>query len=157
MRIRTGDRETVYDDVGDGPPLVLLHAFPLEGRRGRDEAIALVEARGVDAFLDTLLPRLFSAHATDALRDSTRALCGQRFDAVVAALTALRDRPDRRPELPSIACPTLVIVGTEDTLTPPAEAAAMARAIPNARLAELPGAGHLANLEAPSAFAAAIA
>jgi pimeloyl-ACP methyl ester carboxylesterase len=48
--------------------------------------------------------------------------------------------------------PTLVIVGAEDALTPPSEAQAMFDAIPGCRIVEIPGAGHLANLEAPEAF-----
>ncbi len=127
-----------------------------EARRGRDEAIALVEATGVDAYLERLIPRLLSPGASDALRAEVQTLGRQSPDAVLAGLVAMRDRPDRRGELPLIACPTLVIVGAEDALTPPAEAAAMAAAIPGARLVELPGAGHLSCLEAPGAFAAAL-
>ncbi|MNL89717.1 3-oxoadipate enol-lactonase 2 [compost metagenome] len=52
--------------------------------------------------------------------------------------------------------PTLVIVGEQDPTTPPAEAEAMAKAIPGARLVVIPGAGHLANLEQPDAFNAAV-
>jgi pimeloyl-ACP methyl ester carboxylesterase len=58
--------------------------------------------------------------------------------------------------LPTIAVPTLVVVGTEDVLTPPAEAATMAAAIPKARLDVIPAAGHRANLENPAAVNAAL-
>ena len=51
----------------------------------------------------------------------------------------------------------VIVVGAEDALTPPGEAQSLAQAISGARLVELPGAGHLANLEAPEAFAAAVA
>ena len=53
--------------------------------------------------------------------------------------------------------PTLVIVGAEDVLTPPAESEAMAAAIRGARLELVPRAGHLANLEQPDALNAALA
>ena len=75
---------------------------------------------------------------------------------IVAALAAMRDRPDRTAELARIDCPTLVMVGADDALTPPAEARALAAAIPGARVVELGGAGHLSNLEAPAAFHAAL-
>jgi 3-oxoadipate enol-lactonase len=127
-----------------------------EARRGRDEAIALVNAEGVDRYVERTLPRFLSDRAPDTLRATVRTLGKQSREATLAGLVALRDRPDRRPELPAIACPTLVIVGSADVITPPSEAAAMASAIPGARLVELPGAGHLANLEEPSAFAALI-
>ena len=71
---------------------------------------------------------------------------------VAAALLAMRDRPDRTAELPRIGCPTLVLCGAEDVLSPPREMRGMASAIPGARYAEIPGAGHLSNLENPRVF-----
>ncbi len=54
---------------------------------------------------------------------------------------------DLSAELPKLAVPTLVICGTNDVLTPPAEARRIARLVPGARLEMLPGAGHMAMLE----------
>jgi pimeloyl-ACP methyl ester carboxylesterase len=54
---------------------------------------------------------------------------------------------DLRPDLPKIDLPALVVVGTADVLTPPAEAEAIARLLPNARLEVLPGGGHMLMLE----------
>jgi 3-oxoadipate enol-lactonase len=71
---------------------------------------------------------------------------------VTAALEAMAGRPDSTPLLGSITVPTLVIVGEEDPLTPPARAEAMAAAIPGARLAVIPRAGHVPPLETPEAF-----
>ncbi|MFN6196529.1 MAG: alpha/beta fold hydrolase, partial [Planctomycetota bacterium] len=59
--------------------------------------------------------------------------------------------------LPAIAAPTLVVGGEHAAITPPAEAEAMAAAIPGARLAVVPGAGHMTPMEQPAAFAAALA
>lgn len=126
-------------------------------RAGRAEALALVESQGVEAFAERQLAVLLSTSASDDVRQRVRALAKQRPEAVSAGLRALRDRPDRRSELPGIACPTLVVVGTEDKISARAEMADMARIIPNARLTEIPGAGHLSNLERPSQFVAAIA
>jgi 3-oxoadipate enol-lactonase len=128
-----------------------------EARAGRDQAIALVRAQGVAAYVDGQLPRLLSPGASAELRAEARALAAQKPDAVIAALEAMRERPDRRPELGAIRCPTLVVVGAEDVLTPPAEAVAMTTAITNAVLIELPGVGHLASLEAPVPFTQAVA
>ena len=66
------------------------------------------------------------------------------------------DRPDSTPLLTAIAVPTLIIVGQEDALTPPAESEGMQAAIPRATLVHLPRAGHLSNLETPDAFNAAV-
>ena len=54
--------------------------------------------------------------------------------ACVAGLEALRDRPDRSGELGAIACPTLVVCGEGDQVTPAAEMRRMADAIPGATL-----------------------
>lgn len=59
---------------------------------------------------------------------------------------------DARDRLHLIRCPTLVAVGSQDLITPPALADELARRIPGARHAELPGLGHGALWEAPDAF-----
>jgi pimeloyl-ACP methyl ester carboxylesterase len=128
-----------------------------EARQGRQTAITLVETQGVAALLEKQIPRLLSASASESLRAEVRGLGAQPANAVIAAIRALRDRPDRTAELPAIAVPTLVVVGTEDALSPPGEAVAMAAAIPKARVVEIPGSGHLSNLENPDAFADALA
>jgi len=64
---------------------------------------------------------------------------------------ALIGRPDNRPLLPSIRCPTLVLVGREDALTPPELAREIANGIPGARLEVIPDCGHLSTLERPDA------
>ena len=63
---------------------------------------------------------------------------------------------DRRDDLARIAVPTLVVAGEADTNAPLKTMTRMAEAIPGARLVVLPGIGHLAPLEAPEAFAAAV-
>ena len=62
---------------------------------------------------------------------------------------ALMARQDNRMILASISCPTLVICGEEDVLTPPEIHREVAENIPNARLELIPGCGHLTPLEAP--------
>jgi pimeloyl-ACP methyl ester carboxylesterase len=127
-----------------------------ETRAARGEAIKLVERDGVAAFVERQLPKLVGPAAGDGVRESVRRLAAQPAAAVVSALKALRDRPDRRSELGAIACPALVVVGGDDAITPPAEARLMADGIPRARLVEIAGAGHLPPLETPDAFADAI-
>jgi pimeloyl-ACP methyl ester carboxylesterase len=65
-------------------------------------------------------------------------------------------RPDRRGDLAKITVPTLVVVGEEDVITPPALATSLAEAIRGARLVVIPKAGHMAPYENPSATNAAI-
>ena len=123
----------------------------------RADALTLVEREGVAALVERQLGALLSPSASEPIRQRVRELGKQSPAGVSAGIRALRDRPDRTGELSAIACPTLVISGTEDSLSPPAEMAALAAAIPNARLVSIPGAGHLSNLEKPDAFNAAIA
>ena len=59
-------------------------------------------------------------------------------------------RPDSRPLLAGIRCPTLVLVGDSDEVTPPDRAAEMAHAIAGARLVTVPRCGHLSTLERPA-------
>jgi len=72
----------------------------------------------------------------------------------MAAVDAMRERPDSTDDLPGIDVPALVVVGEEDTLTPPSAAEAMAGAIPGAELVRIPRCGHVSSLEAPTAVTA---
>jgi pimeloyl-ACP methyl ester carboxylesterase len=128
-----------------------------EARQGREKNARLAEEQGPGAIADQMLPKLLSGNAPAALRDEVRRMIESNDRAgIAAALRAMAARPDSTPLLASIDVPALVIVGAEDALTPPSEAQAMFDAIPGCRIAELPGAGHLANLEAPDALNDAI-
>jgi 3-oxoadipate enol-lactonase len=126
-------------------------------RAARADAVTLIESQGVAPYVERQLGALLSPGASDEVRSRVRTLCQQKPDGVCAGIRALRDRPDRRAELSAIACPTLVVVGSDDKISPPTEMAEMARAISGARFAEIAGAGHLSNLEKPAEFVAAIA
>ena len=131
-----------------------------EAREKRDASIARIEREGTHAFIDGMLANVLG-ETTRASRpevtERVRALmAGIAAPTIVKALVALRDRPDARPDLANIRVPVLVVAGTEDTVTPPSVAEAMAKVIPRAALALLPGAGHLTNLETPSAFHEAV-
>jgi len=63
--------------------------------------------------------------------------------------TAISGRIDSRPALGSIRCPTLVLVGEGDELTPPERAAEIAAGVPGARLTTVPQCGHMSTLEQP--------
>lgn len=77
-------------------------------------------------------------------------------EAFVRQQQAILTRADSRPGLPSIRCPTLVLVGEGDELTPPALADEMAELIPNSRLIKVPDCGHLSTLEKPDAVTKAL-
>ena len=69
---------------------------------------------------------------------------------------AIMTRPDSRPMLPGIKCPTLVLVGDSDAATPPELSKEMADAIPGAKLVIVEECGHLSTIEQPQAVNAAM-
>ncbi len=129
-----------------------------EVRGARADQSARVRRDGVAAIADQLLDRLVGGRQVDpATIELTREMIlGTSTDGVVGALEGMAARPDVRPMLAAISCPTLILVGSDDNVTPPKLAREMAAAIPNADLVEIPGAGHLAPLEQPETVNAAI-
>jgi pimeloyl-ACP methyl ester carboxylesterase len=77
-------------------------------------------------------------------------------EAYVRQQRVIMTRPDSRPTLATVGCPTLVIGGDRDALTPPEIVREIADGIPGARLAMMPACGHLAALERPEAVTHAI-
>lgn len=122
---------------------------------GRADGIARLEAEGSAGYLADFLPRVVSPAASREARDALALIAGrQPATALCDALRALAGRVDRRPDLPAVTCPALVIVGEDDAATPPAVARVMADGIPGARLEIIDGAGHMTALERPDRFAA---
>lgn len=123
-----------------------------EQSAGRRAQMAQVAAGGFEAVVEAQFQRLVrpAAHADAALREVNRLMAIDVGPAAFARQqTAIIGRPDSRPELAAIACPTLVLVGAEDRITPPERAAEMADAIPGARLVTVPDSGHLSTIEQP--------
>ncbi len=118
----------------------------------RSRAGALVEL-GAEAFAVDRAPKLVNAAAPQALLDDVADLMATsiRMPSYQWAANSMAEA-DHRPDLGSIACPTLVVVGDEDTVTGPDKARELADGIPGARLVVIEAAGHLANQERPEAF-----
>jgi pimeloyl-ACP methyl ester carboxylesterase len=126
----------------------------------RAELIALAENGDMPAVTERMLPLfLATAHTGDAgLRAAVSAMAEETgAELFIRHERAQTARPDARPLLPAIRCPTLVLVGDDDRLTPAPISRAMAAAIPDARLEIVRGAGHLSTIEAPLAVSAALA
>jgi pimeloyl-ACP methyl ester carboxylesterase len=77
-------------------------------------------------------------------------------EAFVREQTAIIARPDSRGDLGAIRCPTLVLVGDHDALTPPELAHELAAGIAGARLVTVAGAGHFTTRERPEQVADAL-
>ncbi|QJW97463.1 alpha/beta fold hydrolase [Frigoriglobus tundricola] len=129
-------------------------------KANRTKSIALVEEQGSAALFETMLPKVVSEHTLTGRPDVIERLkalaARQPAPSVIAALGALRDRPDANPGLKAITVPTLVLVGEYDAVTPPLSAANLSAQIRRSTLLHIPGAGHLSNVENPDAFNAAV-
>ncbi|MDO4584979.1 MAG: alpha/beta fold hydrolase [Planctomycetia bacterium] len=75
---------------------------------------------------------------------------------VAAVARGMAQRHDFRSKLREVACPTLVLTGDSDVLSPPADMLALAESLPDGRFVEIPHAGHLTPMENPHAVAEAI-
>lgn len=129
-------------------------------RENRYKLREMVGQKGSQAARDVMLPVMFSpeTHAkfSPLVSNLQTVMDGTRPETIIATLPGLAERPDRIPDLPHIAVPVLVIHGEKDQLMPVEFARQMAKAIPGGRFSEVPGAGHMANLENPDFFNRAV-
>src|SRR5512137_541788 len=124
-----------------------------EGAANRETFARNAVEKGLHWVADEMTPKLLRPKPDAAAVREVRALIGQGTPAgVAAAQRGMARRPDSTPTLSTITCPTLVVVGAEDTLTPPAEAQKLAAGVKGARLATIPTAGHLPTVENPGAM-----
>lgn len=98
---------------------------------------------------ETVVAGLVGPHASQQIRDQAIASMRAVPETTLAASCRALVAHDTREQLARIAVPTIVMVGAEDTETPPSYAQAIAERIPGAELTVVPDAGHLLNLEAP--------
>jgi pimeloyl-ACP methyl ester carboxylesterase len=118
------------------------------GRQAAIASLGLGRFRGVT---DRMLPQLVHPdHVAGPVGEAVKAMAHRvGGDAFIRQQEAILQRPDSRPLLPAIAVPTVIGVGESDGLTPPAEAVAMADAIPGAILHRFARCGHLPPMELP--------
>lgn len=132
-----------------------------DARKGRAQLAADVLANGPAPAADAMLPRLCGpktlGERPGILPFLKEMILANSPAGIAAALGGMAARPDMRPLLPTIAVPTLVLVGADDVISPPAEMRELAAAIPDAEFAIVPSAGHMAPLEDPAAANAALA
>lgn len=135
-------------------------ADTLEGRARRKAMLTVLEHDGPQGVARDMMPGLIGATTRAGnpdVEETLRLLIKRQSPAAIRdAIVRMMERPDSMALLPTIQVPTLVIVGDEDTLTPPADAEAMAAALPQASLVRIAGAGHMVNLEQGQAFEASI-
>ena len=134
-----------------------VSTLPAEARPAMIERGEAAKRGGMAAIIDATLERWFTPGFMDS---EVVARCRQRLlsDPVTGWAAAWRaiSELDLESRLPEIRVPTLVITGEADVAAPVARAQAMAALIPGARLEIVPGAPHMAPLERPDLFNAAV-
>jgi 3-oxoadipate enol-lactonase len=128
-----------------------------EAKATRERFALTTIEKGMSWVADEMVPKLLRPQPDADVVKEVRTLIAQGTPAgVAAAQRGMARRPDSTPTLATIACPTLVVVGEQDQLIPPVESEKMAAAVKGAKLVKIPRAGHLANIENPDAFNAAL-
>lgn len=133
----------------DQPIQVEMRQALLEAATHGDYDTVLANATLDTAHVSLRRDPVFAATKRRMAADIGRAAFARQTAAVIG-------RPDSRRDLPSIAVPSLVLVGDSDPVTPPEFAREMAEAIPGAKLVIVPECGHTSPLERPEAVNAAL-
>lgn len=127
-----------------------------EARSRRINSAAIAEKEGSAAIADDMVPLLLGPTSLE-----TRPLIVERIremiranspHGIAGAQRGMSIRRDSTYILPGFDSPVLIIVGSEDALTPPEEAENLRSGIPGARMCIIANAGHLSNLEQPDRF-----
>ena len=131
-----------------------------EQTAGRKTQIAMAQTGRYGEIADLSIPRYLhrDRQSDPAMTGIVRQMIDETgAEAFVRQLQAIMSRPDSRPLLASIRCPTLVLVGDADIATPPELNKEIADAVPGAKFVMVPDCAHLSTIEQPDAVNAALA
>lgn len=127
-----------------------------EGRQNREAQAQKIFKEGMESIADDFLKKVLTPATLlkkpEVVRRVRAMIVTTKPQGAAAALRAMAARQDQTDFLPEIIAPTLIIVGSEDHLTPPKDAELMHRKIGGSGLAVIEGAAHLSNLEQPEDF-----
>lgn len=131
-----------------------------EQTENRKRMIAIAQAGKFNAVAPDMLPNLIHPDhmAVPEIANAFGEMAARTGkDAYVRQQTAIMNRIDGRPHLAAIGCPTLVLCGEQDAMTPPKVHEEMVEAIgDNALYVVIPHCGHLSTIEQPGAVNAAM-
>ncbi len=141
-----------------------LEADTEEARAARSDLAERVGRVGQAILADAMIPKLLATSSEaralpgrdDVIERLRQSITSQSVPTIQAALATLANRPDMTESMRKVETPTLLVVGAEDVITPPACMEAAEAVIPNAKLLEVPLAGHLVPLERPEIFNSAL-
>lgn len=138
--------------------LIIADSFAIhpDGQGIHDRSVAASRSMTMGELADARAGMLLGSAATPHLRAEvieTMAAIDPAAYRIGAAAVWLADQRDRAK---AVGVPTLILVGEEDGITPPALSEELADLIPGSRLQRIAAAGHLANAEQPEAFNQAV-
>jgi len=127
-----------------------------EGKEKRLKAIENIKENGVENYADESIKNLFAAESfitrIKVIAAVKNMIVGTSVESLINTLFALSTREETCIKLDDIKMPVLIMVGSEDKITPLGAARVMHEGIPDSFLKVIAHAGHLANLENPSVF-----
>lgn len=127
-----------------------------EAKLKRAANLKLIKEKGVPAFAEGFLKAIFAPESfeknPEAVESIRKILLANPPLGICGTLLALASRTDTTDALPKIKVPTLIMVGDQDPITPPAASKSMNKAIPNSELHIIPHAAHMSNIENPDEF-----
>ena len=124
-----------------------------ESRANRLRSAADVLQRGVEPFIETMVPRLVSKttldNRPDRVAEIRRMMLKMSPQDIDQVQHGIAERPDSVPTLKTINVPTLILVGSDDVVSPIGDAEVMRGNIPHAELRVVERGGHYAVYEQP--------
>ena len=127
-----------------------------EGKQARAQQAEKALSEGMAGIADAMLPKLLAPDTVSKRPEIVRfvrdMMLQTKPEGAAAALRGMAEREDQTELLPKISVPTLIIVGSEDAITPVADSETMHHAIDSSRLVVLDHAGHVSNVERAQQF-----
>lgn len=138
--------------------LIIADSFAVhpDGQAIHDRSVAASQSMSMRELAEARSGVLLGSATTDALRAEVIETMSAIDPAAYRLGAAAVWLADQRERAAAINCPTLILVGDEDGITPPALSEELQRLIPGSRLELVERAGHLANAEQARAFNEAI-
>ena len=127
-----------------------------EAKQTRAQHAEKALTEGMAGIADAMLPKLLTPETVskrpEVVKRVRDMMLKTKPEGAAAALRGMAVREDLTELLPTIASPTLILVGAEDAITPVADSEKMHHAIAGSRLVVLENAGHVSNLERTEQF-----
>lgn len=127
-----------------------------DAKKTRAEQASQAKTQGMNGIADGMLPKLLTADTVskrpELVKRVREMMVKTKPTGAAAALMAMAGREDHTPRLPQISVPTLILVGSEDSITPVKDSQTMHDKINGSKLVVIPNAAHVSNLEQTSQF-----